>query len=79
MFKFMNHKRRAPEIDSWFDDLDDESQQETALKYLRRLDNISLKRLYEAVDLYRKADKILREKVKEPEPEEEEQIDNSEL
>ena len=79
MFKLMKHKRRASEAESWFDDLDDESQQETALKYLRRLDNVSLKRLYEAVDLYRKADKILREKVKEPEPEEEEQIDNNEL
>lgn len=52
--------------EDWFDELDDESQQETAVKYLRKLDNFSLKKLYAAVDLYRKGDIELR-KVKEPE------------
>lgn len=55
--------------DTMFNSLDDETRQETALRYLRAIDNTSLKRLYEAVDLYRKADKILKEKVKDPEPE----------
>lgn len=55
--------------DSMFNSLDEETRQETALRYLRDIDNQSLKRLYEAVDLYRKADKILKEKVKDPEPE----------
>lgn len=65
-------KRRAQlEVnwDSMFNSLDEETRQETALRYLRDIDNQSLKRLYEAVDLYRKADKILKEKVKDPEPE----------
>lgn len=52
--------------EDWFDELDDESQQETAVKYLRKLDNFSLKKLYAAVDLYRKGDIELK-KVKEPE------------
>lgn len=55
--------------DTMFNSLDEETQQETALRYLRAIDNNSLKRLYEAVELYRKADKILKEKVKDPEPE----------
>ena len=61
--------------DTMFNSLDDETRQETALRYLRAIDNISLKRLYEAVDLYRKADKILKEKVKDPEPEQDETSD----
>lgn len=76
MIKFMSSKakqskqaRRRLEFESWFEGLDEESQQETTLKYLRSLDPQSLKRLYEAVDLYRKADKILKDKVKEPEQE----------
>lgn len=68
------HKSRrqtqlAVNWDSMFNSLDEETRQETALRYLRDIDNQSLKRLYEAVDLYRKADKILKEKVKDPEPE----------
>lgn len=55
--------------DSMFNSLDEETRQETALRYLRDIDDRSLKKLYEAVDLYRKADKILKEKVKDPEPE----------
>lgn len=64
-------RKRSLEFQGWFDGLDEESQQETTLKYLRKLDKSSLKRLYEAVELYREADKILRDKVKEPEVEEE--------
>lgn len=55
--------------DAMFNALDDETRQETALRYLRDIDDRSLKKLYEAVELYRKADKILRDKVKDPEPE----------
>jgi hypothetical protein len=68
MFKFMSNRKRQRKLEfqDWFDELDDESQQETAVKYLRKLDNFSLKRLYAAVDLYRKGDNELR-KVKEPE------------
>ena len=55
--------------DTMFSSLDEETRQETALRYLRDIDDRSLKKLYEAVDLYRKADKILRDKVKDPEPE----------
>ena len=55
--------------DTMFSSLDEETRQETALRYLRDIDDRSLKKLYEAVELYRKADKILRDKVKDPEPE----------
>lgn len=71
MNKKQREDRRRLEFQDWFDGLDEESQQETTLKYLRSLDSISLRRLYEAVDLYRKADKILRDKVKDPDPEQE--------
>lgn len=73
MLGFMGKKSRQKrnlEFQGWFDELDEESQQETTLKYLRKLDSLSLKRLYETVELYRKADKILKDKVKDPEPEE---------
>lgn len=68
MFKFMSNRKKQNRrlAEDWFDELDDESQQETAVKYLRKLDNFSLKKLYAAVDLYRKGDIELR-KVKEPE------------
>lgn len=61
------------EAQRWFDELDAETQQETAIKYLRRLDSRSLKKLYEAIDLYRQADKILNQSVKDPEPQREEE------
>lgn len=65
--------------DTMFNSLDDETRQETALRYLRDIDDRSLKKLYEAVELYRKADKILREKVKDPEPEPEAVVVEPEL
>lgn len=71
MNKRAREAQRKLEFQGWFDGLDEESQQETTLKYLRSLDSSSLRRLYEAVDLFRKADKILKDKVKEPEPEQE--------
>lgn len=65
-------RQQRIEAQAWFDELDEDTQQETTIKYLRRLDNFSLKKLYNAVELYRKADAEL-EKVKEPEPEVEEE------
>lgn len=65
--------RKRKETDNyWLDELDDESKQETVIKYLRSLDNKSLKKLYEAVDLYRQGDDKLK-KVVEPETENEEE------
>lgn len=69
MFKM--HKKRRDIDNYWLDELDDESKQETVIKYLRSLDNKSLKKLYEAVDLFRQGDDKLK-KVVEPEPETEE-------
>ena len=68
MFKM---RKRNQNDNYWLDELDDESKQETVIKYLRSLDNKSLKKLYEAVDLFRQGDDKLK-KVVEPEPEPEE-------
>lgn len=65
-------RKRKENDNYWLDELDDESKQETVIKYLRSLDNKSLKKLYEAVDLYRQGDDKLK-KVVEPEPEESEE------
>lgn len=65
-------KRKETNDNYWLDELDDESKQETVIKYLRSLDNKSLKKLYEAVDLYRQGDDKLK-KVVEPEPEDNEE------
>lgn len=75
LFKKMNNRRmrEVEQAQLWFDELDAETQQETAIKYLRRLDTKSLKKLYEAIDLYRQADKILNQSVKDPEPPKEEE------
>lgn len=54
--------------EQWFDELDQDTQQETAIKYLRRLDSKSLKNLLAAIDLFRQGDAILKNKVKDPEP-----------
>lgn len=70
MFKFMR-KKRNNDIRDWLDALDDESKQETVIKYLRSLDKNSLKRLNAAVELYRQAD-IELSKVVDPEGEENE-------
>lgn len=67
MFK-MRKRKETSDNNYWLDELDDESKQETVIKYLRSLDNKSLKKLYEAVDLYRQGDDKLK-KVVEPEPE----------
>lgn len=63
---FFKQKKQTNSATNWFDELDTESQQDTCIKYLRSLDKTSLKRLYEAVDLYRKGDVALG-RVKEPE------------
>ena len=65
-------KRKETNDNYWLDELDDESKQETVIKYLRSLDNKSLKKLYEAVDLYRQGDDKLK-KVVEPETEDNEE------
>ena len=69
MFKM---RKRKENDNYWLDELDDESKQETVIKYLRSLDNKSLKKLYEAVDLYRQGDDKLK-KVVEPEPDDSEE------
>lgn len=61
-------KKKQNKGSEFFETFDDETKQETCIKYLRKLDAASLKKLYAAVDLYRDGDKILT-KVKEPEPE----------
>lgn len=74
MFKKM---RKRKEYDNyWLNELDDESKQETVIKYLRSLDKKSLAKLYEAVDLYRQGDDKLK-KVVEPEPEPEDQEEST--
>lgn len=65
-------RKRKENDNYWLDELDDESKQETVIKYLRSLDNKSLKKLYEAVDLYRQGDDKLK-KVVEPEPDDNEE------
>ena len=76
MFKFMRKRKEKVHDTYWLDELDDESKQETVIKYLRSLDKTSLKRLYSAVDLYRQGDLELK-KVVEPEPEPEEGTEES--
>lgn len=68
-------RKRNQNDNYWLDELDDESKQETVIKYLRSLDNKSLKKLYEAVDLFRQGDDKLK-KVVEPEPETEEKSED---
>lgn len=67
-FRKMRNRNRI-EAQQWFSELDNETQQETAIKYLRSLDNTSFKNLLTAVDSYRDGDKILKNKVKDPTPE----------
>ena len=59
--------------DRWFDELNEESQQDICIKYLRSLDKRSLNALYAAVDLYRQGDVALG-RVKDPEAERKEQL-----
>lgn len=78
LFRKMSKRKDRVEAERWFAELDNETQQETAIKYLRSLDNKSLKNLYAAVDFYRQGDKILQDKVKDPVIETEEtEPDNS--
>lgn len=66
---FKKRKRKISQTDQqWFDELNEESQQEVCIKYLRSLDTRSLNALYQAVDLYRQGDVKLG-KVKDPEAE----------
>ena len=76
-FKKMSKRKNRVEAEHWFSELDKETQQDTAIKYLRSLDNKSLKNLYAAVDFYRQGDKILQDKVKDPAETEDTDTDNS--
>ena len=73
----MSKKKDRIQAEQWFNELDNETQQETAIKYLRSLDSKSLKNLYSAVDFYRQGDKILQDKVKDPVQDTEEEPDNN--
>ncbi len=56
------HKMRKTSqvtADEWFNELDQDTQRETTIKYLRKLDNKNYKRFLEALVEYRKGDKIL--------------------
>lgn len=55
------NKMRKNQItaDEWFNELDQDTQRETTIKYLRKLDNKNYKRFLEALVEYRKGDKIL--------------------
>lgn len=77
MFKQYMRKRKEAkrrEFNDWFLSLDDESKQETAIKYMRSLDNKSYKNLLDAVAKYREGDKILT-RVEEPEPEKDDSVE----
>lgn len=77
MFKQYMRKRKEAkrrEFNDWFLSLDDESKQETAIKYMRSLDNKSYKNLLDAVAKYREGDKILT-RVEDPEPQTEELVE----
>ena len=63
------NKMRKPEqatADEWFNELDQDTQRETTIKYLRKLDNKNYKRFLNALEKYREGDKIL-DGVDEPE------------
>lgn len=68
MFKIKRKRKMSKADQEWFDELDEESQQETCIRYLRSLDKVSLNALYKAVDLYRQGDVALG-RVKDPEAE----------
>lgn len=64
LFKNMR-KTSQVTAEEWFNELDQDTQRETTIKYLRKLDNKNYKRFLAALEEYRKGDKIL-EGVDEP-------------
>ncbi len=63
---FMRKKTDQVTADKWFSELDQDTQRETTIKYLRKLDNKNYKKFLAALEEYRKGDRIL-EGVDEPE------------
>lgn len=58
LFKNMR-KTSQVTAEQWFNELDQDTQRETTIKYLRKLDNKNYKRFLAALEEYRKGDKIL--------------------
>lgn len=58
LFKNMR-KTSQVTAEEWFNELDQDTQRETTIKYLRKLDNRNYKRFLDALEEYRKGDKIL--------------------
>lgn len=58
LFKNMRKPTQVT-ADEWFNELDQDTQRETTIKYLRKLDNKNYKRFLDALEEYRKGDKIL--------------------
>lgn len=65
LFKSMS-KNSQVTADEWFSELDQDTQRETAIKYLRKLDNKNYNRFLKALEKYREGDKII-DGVDEPE------------
>ena len=65
LFKNMRKERQIT-ADEWFNELDQETQQETTIKYMRKLNDKNYNKFLKALDEYRKGDKIL-SGVEEPE------------
>ncbi len=59
--RLFNKMRKTSQVtaDEWFNELDQDTQRETTIKYLRKLDNKNYKRFLEALVKYREGDKIL--------------------
>lgn len=58
---FFKKMRKPVQVtaEEWFNELDQDTQRETTIKYLRKLDNKNYKRFLAALEEYRKGDKIL--------------------
>lgn len=58
---FFKKMRKTSQVtaEEWFNELDQDTQRETTIKYLRKLDNKNYKRFLAALEEYRKGDKIL--------------------
>ena len=58
---FFKKMRKPAQVtaEEWFNELDQDTQRETTIKYLRKLDNKNYKRFLAALEEYRKGDKIL--------------------
>lgn len=59
MKKLFMRKKDQATAEQWFNELDQETQQETTIKYLRNLDDKNYNKFLKALVEYRKGDKIL--------------------